>query len=113
MSDLAPTNTHPPTKFSIILKPGVLDKPGKKHSKKDMMELISVIPPSIQVISPAPTENKFTRKLCNVLDALTFYVNDYIIHNLDNESTSAQYKSQICNGLGKIRDDFISTHASP
>ncbi len=97
-------------KFKIILKPGVLDKQSKKDraKKKDRMALTSAIPEAVSLIPPAATENKFTRKLCNVLDALTFTVNDYIIHNLDNESTSQEYKKQLLNGLGKIRDDFVT-----
>jgi hypothetical protein len=104
-----------PLKFNIILKPGVLDKPGKKHgaAKKDRLALSSVIPPSVELISPMPIENRFTRKLCNIIDAVTFCVNDYIIHNLDNESASDQYKIQIRNGLGKIRDDFVASRANP
>ena len=105
-----------PLKFNIILKPGVLDKPGKKRgaaNKKDRLALSSVIPPSVELIEPMPIENRFTRKLCNVLDALTFCVNDYIIHNLDNEATSDQYKTQIRVGLGKIRDDFVASRANP
>lgn len=111
MSELPdPETAQMPLKFNIILKPGVLDRPSKKP-KKDRTAISSVIPTSIQLVSPTPIENKFTRKLCNVLDALTFYVNDYIIHNLDNESTSDQYKSQLRAGLGKIRDDFISSRS--
>ena len=105
-----------PLKFNIILKPGVLDKPGKKRSaanKKDRLALSSVIPPSVELISPMPIENRFTRKLCNVMDAVTFCVNDYIIHNLDNEAASDQYKTQIRVGLAKIRDDFVASRANP
>ena len=70
------------------------------------------VPAELTLVNPTPNENKFTGKLRNVLDALTFAVKDYIIHNLDNEATSQAYKSQLQTGLGRIRDDFISTRAA-
>ncbi len=100
----------PSAKFTIILKPGVLEpQQSKTKTKKRNAD---PIPTDITFINPAPNENKFTAKLRNVLDALTFAVQDYIIHNLDNEATSQAYKTRLQTGLGQIRDDFINSRCS-
>jgi hypothetical protein len=105
----SPTNPAP-IKFNIILKPGVLDS--QLLPKKPKKRSANPIPDAITLFNPAPGENKFTGKLRNVLDALTFAVQDYIIHNLDNEATSQTYKTRLQTGLGRIRDDFINNRCS-
>lgn len=100
-----------PTKLSIILKPGVLEQQQSKKPKPKKRST-NPVPTDITLINPTPSENKFTAKLRNVLDALTFAVQDYIIHNLDNEATSQAYKTRLQTGLGRIRDDFINTRCS-
>jgi hypothetical protein len=108
---------HTDKKIKIILKPGVLGKQpvpnleqqqtqynAKKNKKKE-----HPIPVSITLINPTPQENKFSGKIRNVLDGLTFAVQSYIIHNLDNEGTSQAYKSRLNIGLTKISEDFITS----
>lgn len=113
------TNIAP--KIKIILKPGVLnlqqptDNLAQQQTKaraKKINKKECPIPTSITLINPTPQENKFSVKMRNVLDGLTFAVQDYIIHNLDNEATSQAYKTRLQTGLGKIREDFISSRIS-
>jgi hypothetical protein len=106
------SNQLPQAKLTIILKPGVLAQPSKTGAKRNKKRDEKPVPAELTLVNPTPNENKFTGKLRNVLDALTFAVKDYIIHNLDNEATSQAYKSQLQTGLGRIRDDFISTRAA-
>jgi len=80
----------------------------KARSKKNKKEC--PIPESITLINLTPQENKFSCKIRNVLDGITFAVQSYIIHNLDNEGTSQAYKSRLQTGLSKIREDFITSH---
>lgn len=83
----------------------------RRQIKKQDVTLSEVIPKQLELITPIPNENKFSQKISNVLDGFTFYIYDYIIHNLDNESTSDKYKHKIRDGLIKIRDDFITTRS--
>ena len=112
---------NPAPKIKIILKPGVLGKqnlqqavdnlaqqPNDKVKRRKKTNEIP-IPASITLINPTPQENKFSGKIRNVLDGLTFAVQSYIIHNLDNEGTGQAYKSQLQTGLAKIREDFITS----
>jgi hypothetical protein len=112
---------NPVPKIKIILKPGVL---GQQHKSDNLAQQPSQnikqkktqnecpIPATITLIHPTPQENKFSAKIRNVLDGLTFAVQSYIIHNLDNEGTSQTYKSRLQTGLAKIQEDFIKSRIS-
>ena len=113
--------TNPAPKIKIILKPGVLGQQQKSTNlaqqstnkvKRQKNPNECPIPTSLTLIHPTPHENKFSGKIRNVLDGLTFAVQSYIIHNLDNEGTSQTYKSRLQTGLIKIQQDFITSRTN-
>jgi len=113
MSNVKDSNLEQPMKFTIILKPEILAQQqlAKRKQKKKLAAKngkAHPVPESLEVYSLGKPDCKFNVKLRDVLDTLTFSIQDYIIYNLDNESTSDQYKSKLRTGLSKIRDDFIA-----
>lgn len=120
MDPISPVPNQAP-KIMIILKPGVLGQQHKSinlaqqstgNVKRKKQQNECPIPASITLINPTPQENKFSAKIRNVLDGLTFAVQSYIIHNLDNEGTSQAYKSRLNTGLTKIQEDFIKSRVN-
>jgi hypothetical protein len=118
------TNTK---KFTIILKPEVLAQQKQNALNRKRKQRLAaarlaignpnttaadIITDSLDIASLGQPDCKFNDKLRDVLDTITFSIQDYIIHNLDNEATSNQYKTRIRNGLAKIRDDFINTRCT-
>jgi hypothetical protein len=121
MSNVKDSKLEQPMKFTIILKPEVLAEQqlNKRRKQKKLASkngTVHPVPESLEVYSLGKPDCKFNVKLRDVLDTLTFSIQDYIIYNLDNESTSDQYKGRLRTGLAKIRDDFIggrSNSANP
>ena len=113
MSNVTDAKPVQPMKFTIILKPEVLAEQqlAKRKQKRKLAAKngkAHPVPESLEVYSLGKPECKFNVKLRDVLDTLTFSIQDYIIYNLDNEATSDQYKGRLRTGLAKIRDDFIA-----
>jgi predicted flavoprotein YhiN len=111
-------------KLTIILKPEVLEQQkqnniSRKRKQRSVATKLAmnnpnataaaILPDSLDIASLGQPNCKFNDKLRDVLDTLTFSIQDYIIHNLDNEATSDKYMTKLRDGLAKVRDDFIVT----
>lgn len=85
-------------KILIIMKPEYRRKGDLKMTIRPKMPRVSL------------PGDRFNNKLANILDIMTFYMTEYINHDLDDPKYQTDYhREQIKTTLGQIRDNFINS----
>lgn len=94
--------SQPPKKLFIIMKPEYRRKSDPK---------MTIRPTMPRILLPG---DRFNTKLGNIIDIMTFYMTDYLTHDLEDPKYQTDYyREQIKTALGSIRDAFINSKLNP
>ena len=77
---------------------------GKTHKQYPIPDSIRIAP-----IMNLAVQDRYTNKIRDLVEGVTFSVQTFIMYSLDNESTSMEYKQRIRNTLTTIQSEYFKT----